>query len=107
MTATIPEQELEIEFILWEAEDPFDRPCERDGLDCPNVAVYKVLWGPDTDLPTAEQDYCRNTARLCLACVDTLHNNNPYGLVYCARCEQKSGKKLFKIMRYIEPIASG
>ena len=107
MTATMTDTELEVEYVLWEAEDPFDRPCERDGFDCPNAAVYRVTWGPHPDVEPAQQDNCCNVARLCLGCFHDL-SSPPNGLVYCGICDVKSGgtATLFKKIKWSEPLSA-
>ena len=112
MTATTPEltDELEVEYVLWEAEDPFSRPCEREGFECPNVAVYRITWGPHPDVDPTDQDYCCNVARLCLGCFHAL-STPPNGLVYCGRCDFESGgdfkSRRYKKIKWSEPLSGG
>lgn len=108
MTAMTPEltDELEVEFVLWEAEDPFSRPCERSGLDCPNVAVYRVFWGPDERVGPESQDQCCNQSRLCLDCFYVL--TQVAGTVECSRCLAADPDGFyFKRIKFSEPLSRG
>jgi hypothetical protein len=88
MTATIPE--IEVEYILWEAEDPFERPCEAKRFDCPNVALYRFFWVPATGVQSEIWGACYcGTQDLCLGCKDWVLGQTFNGVkVYkCNTCD--------------------
>lgn len=79
--------EPEIEFVLWEAEDPYSRPCEADSKECPNVALYRAFWRPSLDATDDAVCLCLGTQNLCLSCKDwTLEHDADDVLWECHRC---------------------
>jgi hypothetical protein len=101
MTATMTETEFEIEFVLWEAEDPLNRPCEADRQHCPNVALYRMLWVPSTGAQEYGEAVCLcGSSRLCLGCKDWVLGQEPGDMEWfkCMRCNG------FADLKGIEPI---
>lgn len=86
--------EIEVEFVLWEAEDPLDRPCENPAM-CANVAVYRVKFGPAEQVSIDCQCLCRNRTKMCLPCYDRF--SQP-GVITCVECNR------FKVIDSAEPI---
>jgi hypothetical protein len=104
MTATIPEQELDVEFILWEAEDPFAGTCEANRKDCPNLALYRMFWVPSKQAKGMGFPVCLcGTNRLCLTCKDWVMNQErkDFEFYHCERCNG------FADLKGIEPIRRG
>lgn len=87
------------EIIVTDGVDPYDRPCERQGVPCPNVAVRRVKWGPDPSVPKPMQDQCRNTSLLCLSCYDRVvkATASQNWLIACYACDRK-GIDAFKVV---------
>lgn len=104
MTATMTETELDVEYVLWEAEDPLNRPCEAQRIDCPNVALYYMLWRPAV-IPAGSQDFSCNCGKqpLCLGCKDWVlaqpgASTEPF---VCNHCDGLAA------LKGIEPISRG
>ena len=91
MSMMMTDTELEVGFILWEAEDPFDRPCEATRIDCPNVAMYRMLWVPSKDQTiTRVFGSCKcGSQSLCLGCKDFVLAQEFRGIksYRCRKCD--------------------
>lgn len=89
MTQTEVEEQVFSDLILdymidGDATDPFDDPCEAKSILCPNVAAFRLRWGP---APVDEPCRCGDQ-RLCVTHKDaTLGRNNPTILWRCPRCD--------------------
>jgi hypothetical protein len=102
-TMTLPEQE--VEFVLWEAEDPFEHPCEATRKECPNVALYRFYWVPCSDKTVTDVwGVCRcGSQDLCLGCKDWVLGQSISG-VKAYRCGNCDGSAELK---RVEPISRG
>lgn len=100
MSDTLTSDELDVEFALWEAEDPLDRPCEARRFDCPNVALYRLLWRPFYDFEPAWSPCMCGNQDLCLSCKDWV-TDQPFTGVTPYRCRHCDGVATLK---GIEPI---
>lgn len=102
MSDTLTSDELDIEFVLWEAEDPWERPCESQQTDCPNAALYRMLWVPSQEAQARGFAGCRcGPTLLCLGHKDwVLAQETPEDMdfFYCKDC------KGFCDLKGIEPI---
>lgn len=104
MTATTPEliDELEVEYVLWEAEDPLNRPCEAVTITCPNVALYRMLWVPSKQARDMGWKTCHcGSTRLCLGCKDWVLNQESDSELDVYSCRECKG---FADLKGIEPI---
>lgn len=82
------DEELEVDYILWEAEDPYHRPCEADAKECPNVALYRAHWSPAKDAGDEGVCLCFGKQNLCLSCKDWVLDNNDDDVIWqCYRCD--------------------
>jgi hypothetical protein len=94
--------ELEVEYVLWEAEDPFSRPCESQRTECSNFALYRMLWVPSKDAQGRGFAVCRcGSNALCLHHKDwVLDQKLPEDIpfYYCREC------KGFADLKGIEPL---
>ena len=96
MTAVL--EDTGLDWVTFSDEEP-ERGCERQVTPCPNVAVYKVRWGPD-DVVEGFEDECRNTSLMCLTCFEQYTSLG--GLVACGRCLRETGKHFFKRIMHSE-----
>lgn len=103
-TMTDEDLELEVGFVLWEAEDPYERPCETAMWECPNSAVRIIQWGPESEVPVDQQDQCCRQKRYCLSCFDRFLNKGPDDLIYCGDCRARTGDRFFLRILWTEAI---
>jgi hypothetical protein len=98
MSAVLDDTDLDwVTFI----DTDIEKCCERQIVECPNVAVYRVKWGPSREVMPALQDHCRNTSLLCLTCYTHLVEGE--GWIACGHCARR-GMTLFKEAVYVEFI---
>lgn len=77
--STATQEELDLEWVTFSEED-HELKCERACKDCPNVAMFSVLWLQRCGCPVLPRYYC-------LSCYEALKSRPGEVMAVCATCD--------------------